>query len=370
MEFLDIFNIYLPVAEIQFNVILLFVIGFCVGVLGGFFGVGGGWIVTPALNIFGFPMDYAIGTDITHIFGKSIVATKIHSGMGNVDWKLGIFSIIFSVIGVEAGAQLIMYLKFTFGAEGLDIIIRWTYIALLFILGGLMLWDYYSNLAKKEKVPQDKYHPSKEKVISTKKDKKDKIPLPYKLQRMKFAPMVSFPVSGIKAVSIWIVFVIFFIAGVLQGLLGVGGGFIKMPAMIYLLGVPTVIAVGTDLFNVLITSIYGGFSYAIKGRVELIAAVIMFFGGAIGAAFGSTATKYVTGYRIRLLFALMIIVAGFSIVIKQMEKPLGIPALNDVSGIIVIGTSVIMTTIVIIRLIKSYLALEKKIRNFDPKKYE
>ena len=360
MEFLDIFNIYLPIAEMQFSVILLLLIGFCVGVLGGFFGVGGGWIVTPALNIFGFPMDYAIGTDITHIFGKSIVATKIHSGLGNVDWKLGAYSIACSIVGVECGAQLIMMLKRTFGAEGLDIIVRWSYILLLIVLGGLMLYDYFVIQKKVALEEEDKFqsHPEKEKISVRKKEKKEKVSLPKKLQKLNIPPMISFPVSGIKAVSFWVVFGIFFIAGVLQGFLGVGGGFIKMPAMIYLLGTPTVIA------------IYGGFSYAIKGRVELVAAVIMFFGGAFGAVFGSTATKYVRGYGIRLLFALMIVIAGISIVIKQMEKPFGMAVLNDISGYLVIGSSTVMTAIVLIKLLTSYLKIKKSELSFDASKYE
>ncbi|MBI5325092.1 MAG: sulfite exporter TauE/SafE family protein [Ignavibacteriae bacterium] len=361
---MDIFNIYLPVAEIQFNVILLFVIGFCVGVLGGFFGVGGGWIVTPALNMFGFPMDYAIGTDITHIFGKSIVATKIHSGLGNVDWKLGIYSILSSVIGVEVGAQIIMYLKKTYGGEGLDVIVRWSYIILLVFLGSFMLYDYF--VVQKRMSEEEKRTDNPQETHISKIQKKKKVALPIRLQGLKLFPMISFKASGIKAVSFWIVFVIFFIAGVLQGFLGVGGGFIKMPAMIYLLGVPTVIAVGTDLFNVLITSIYGGFSYAIKGRVELIAAVIMFFGGAFGAIFGSTATKYVRGYGIRLLFAIMIIVAGGSVVIKQLEKPLGMPLLNDVSGYVVVGAAIFMTTMVLWKLVVSYYQLKKSEMGFDP----
>jgi len=372
MEFLDIFNIYLPIAEIHFNVILLFVIGFCVGVLGGFFGVGGGWIVTPALNIFGFPMDYAIGTDITHIFGKSIVATKIHSGFGNVDWKLGVYSIVCSIFGVEFGAQVILYLKGEFGGEGLDVIVRWVYIVLLIFLGGLMLYDYFVVQKKMANEEDEKYihKPEKEKIITKKKEKAKKESLPKRLQKLNIPPMISFPISGIKAVSFWVVFVIFFIAGALQGFLGVGGGFIKMPAMIYLLGTPTVIAVGTDLFNVLLTSVYGGFSYAIKGRVELVAAVIMFFGGAFGAVFGSTATKYVRGYGIRLLFAIMIVIAGMSIVVKQFEKPWGLPWLNDLSGVLVIGASVVMTGIVLWKLLVSYLKIKKSLVDFDPKEFE
>ena len=86
---MSIFNIYLPVAGIHFNILLLILIGFCVGVIGGFFGVGGGWIITPALNIFGFHMAYAIGTGLADVFGQSLGAIKKHQRMGNVDWKLG-----------------------------------------------------------------------------------------------------------------------------------------------------------------------------------------------------------------------------------------------------------------------------------------
>ena len=102
---MGIFDIYLPIAGMQFNALILIAIGFSVGVLGGFFGVGGAWVVTPALNAFGFPMSYAIGTDLAHIFGKSIVATAKHRKMGNVDMKLGLISIVGSVIGVEIGAR-------------------------------------------------------------------------------------------------------------------------------------------------------------------------------------------------------------------------------------------------------------------------
>jgi uncharacterized protein len=368
-EEMDIFNIYLPIAEIQFSVVLLFVIGFCVGVLGGFFGVGGGWIVTPALNIFGFPMDYAIGTDITHIFGKSIVATKIHSGMGNIDWKLGSWSIICSAIGLECGAQLIMYLKKSFGAEGLDVIVRWSYILLLFFLGSFMLYDYF--VVQKRLAESDSSEKIKD-ISHKKKDKKEskskKPSLPHRLQQLRIPPMMSFPTSGIREVSFWVVFGIFFLAGILQGFLGVGGGFIKMPAMIYLLGMPTVIAVGTDLFNVLVTSVYGGFSYAIKGRVEIVAAIIMFFGGAIGAVFGSTATKYVRGYGIRLLFAIMVVIAGISIVVKQCEKPLHMPILNNISGYLVIGSAIVMTLIVIGQLLWNYIKIKRSELEFDPER--
>ncbi|MEJ2617697.1 MAG: sulfite exporter TauE/SafE family protein [Ignavibacteriaceae bacterium] len=149
---MDIFNIYLPVAGIEFNVLLLIVIGFCVGILGGFFGVGGGWIVTPALNIFGFHMAFAIGTDLSNIFGQSIGAVKKHQKMGNIDWKLGLISIITSIIGLEIGSEVIIALE---KAGDVGIIVRWCYMLLLSSLGIYMLYDFFIVHPKQLKQIED-----------------------------------------------------------------------------------------------------------------------------------------------------------------------------------------------------------------------
>ncbi len=350
---MDIFNIYLPVAGIEFNVLLLILIGFCVGVLGGFFGVGGAWIVTPALNIFGFHMSYAIGTDLAHIFGKSIVATKKHSKMGNVDWKLGLISIVASVLGVEAGSQIIMALE-KMGNVGS--IVRWSYIILLIGLSIFMFYDYFIVRPKQEK--ELKESESAEKATEP---KKNKIPLAKRLHKIKIPPMVSFPTSGIESVSLWIVLFIFFITGLLSGFMGVGGGFIRMPALVYLIGCPTAIAVGTDLMSVLFSGAYGCFTYALKGRVEILAAFFMLLGAAIGAQLGVTAVKYIRGYGIRLLFAIMIAFAGISVVIEQIYKMTNIPVYSGIAGALVIGASILMTLVICTKLF-SEVRKEKKIR--------
>ncbi|MFZ0453301.1 MAG: sulfite exporter TauE/SafE family protein [Ignavibacteriaceae bacterium] len=339
---MDILNIYLPVAGIEFNILLLIVIGFCVGVLGGFFGVGGAWIVTPALNIFGFHMSYAIGTDLAHIFGKSIIATKKHSKMGNVDWKLGLISIGASVLGVEAGSQIIMILE---KVGNVGSIVRWSYIILLLGLSIFMLYDYFivrpQNDSQNMKVSDDK---------KSTNSKKKKIPLSSRLHKIKIPPMVSFPTSGIESVSLWIVLFIFFITGFLSGFMGVGGGFIRMPALVYLIGCPTAIAVGTDLMSVLFSGAYGCLTYAIKGRVEIIAAVFMLLGASIGAQLGVTAVKYIRGYGIRLLFAIMIAFAGVSVVIEQVYKMTDIPIYSSIAGTLVIGASILMTLVICTKL--------------------
>ena len=325
---MDIFNIYLPVAGIEFNVLLLILIGFCVGVLGGFFGVGGAWIVTPALNIFGFHMSYAIGTDLAHIFGKSIVATKKHSKMGNVDWKLGSISIVASVLGVEGGSQVIMILE---KVGNVGAIVRWSYIILLIGLSIFMMYDYFV-IRPAQNVPS--------KPGSEDKPKKKKIRLSQRLYKVKIPPMMSFPTSGIESVSLWIVLFIFFVTGFLSGFMGVGGGFIRMPALVYLIGCPTAIAVGTDLMSVLFSGAYGCLTYAIKGRVEIIAAFFMLIGASIGAQLGVTAVKYIRGYGIRLLFAVMIAFAGISVVIEQVYQMTNIPIYSHLAGILVIGAAI------------------------------
>ncbi len=298
---LDFLNVYMPIAQMEFNALLLISIGFAVGVLGGFFGVGGAWIVTPALNIFGFPMAYAIGTDLAHIFGKSIVATAKHRKMGNVDAKLGILSIVGSVIGVEIGAQNVMWLT----RKGLaGPVVRYTYMVLLFGLGLYMLYDYFT---KDKRAAAQAAKMAARAAAPTAPRKAWNLP-----------PMIHFPASGIT-ISFWTVTGVFLFTGWLSGFLGVGGGFIRMPALIYLIGCPTAIAVGTDLFSVVFTGAYGCFTYGVKARVEIVAAILMLIGASVGAQIGVTAVKYVRGYGIRITFAIMIILAGTSVALKQFQ---------------------------------------------------
>jgi uncharacterized protein len=134
-----------------------------------------------------------------------------------------------------------------------------------------------------------------------------------------------------------------------------------MPALVYLIGVPTVIAVGTDLMSVLFSGAYGCFTYAVKGRVELIAAFFMLIGASIGAQIGATAVKYIKGYGIRLLFAIMIVCAGCSIALEQAYKITGTPILSTIAGIVLMGTAVSMTLIIITSLVMEFRK-EKKLR--------
>jgi len=294
---------YLPIAGVEIMGWKLILIGFTVGVIGGFFGIGGAFMVTPALNVFGFPMAYAIGTDMAHIAGKSIVATAKHRKFGNVDLKLGIIMIIGTVIGIELGATTIMWLE---RIGRVDAVVRYIYIALLFGLSSYMLYEYIKltrGAAREKKVVTDA----------------GKSALAIKMQNIKIPPMVYLSVSGFP-ISIWIIILVGAITGFVAGFLGVGGGFIRMPALLYVIGTPTRVAVGTDLFEVMVSGAYGAFTYALKGRVELVAAVIMLLGAAVGAQFGTLATQYVKGLQIRLYFAITMMLAAVSVIFKQIAS--------------------------------------------------
>jgi uncharacterized membrane protein YfcA len=294
-------EIFLPIAGVEIMAWKLILLGFTVGVIGGFFGIGGAFMVTPALNVFGFPMAYAIGTDMAHIAGKSIVATAKHRKFGNVDMKLGIIMVLGTAVGIELGATFIMWLE---KVGKVDAVVRYTYIVLLFSLSSYMLYEYF-KLTKG--VTKEKAHTISDAGPSG---------LALKIQSIKIPPMVHLKVSGFS-ISIWIILIIGAITGFIAGFLGVGGGFLRMPALMYVIGCPTRIAVGTDLFEVMISGLYGAFSYAIKGRVDIIAAVIMLLGASVGAQFGTLATQYVKGLKIRLYFAVTMALAGVSVIFKH-----------------------------------------------------
>jgi len=329
---MDLFTVYLPIAGMPFSVLLLLLIGFTVGVCGGFFGIGGAWIVTPALNIFGFPMPYAIGTDLAHMGGKSIVSTMRHGKFGNVDLRLGVSMILGTTIGMEFGAQLVMMLERAGLAES---VIRKAYIVFLGLIGSYVLYDYLSYTRRVSKAPAGAPPPAKETLAA-------------RLQRINIPPMVHFKASGITC-SLWLPVLVGLVTGIVAAVLGVGGGFIRMPALIYLIGCPTAVAVGTDLFEVMITGAYGAFTYAVKGRVELIAAIWMLLGAAVGAQMGTVAVKYVRGYSIRLLFATTIFIACASVILKQLEMQLA-------SSITILAAGIAISAVIISWLIKGVLA--------------
>src|SRR5437868_5216538 len=280
---------FFPISHAHVSPIYLVVVGFVIGVLGGFFGVGGSFIAGPALRAVGLHWNFAVGTDLAHIVGKSIDAARRHRALGNVDLKLGLLMAIGTIGGAEVGAQLIQMLK---RQGNVDFVVSVVSIVVYLTISIFMVWESRKTLRGSR---------GKKNVVLT-KDTSAFAPVTRSIQRLKIWPMVSLPTSGIKAISLWVILAVSFVGGLFSGFLGGGAGYIRMPSMVYVLGIPTHLAVGTDLFEIIISASYGTFTHAIKGNVDILIALVMHTGAAIGAQIGAISTQYFTGPKIRLAF--------------------------------------------------------------------
>jgi uncharacterized membrane protein YfcA len=231
-----------------------------------------------------------------------MVSTFRHSKFGNVDYKLGLIMIIGTVVGIEVGAQLVIWLE-RLGKVGP--VVRWVYVVVLFLIALMVFSDYWKATRKKKAGIVDEHGAVGFTWYKT-------------LHKIKIPPMMTFHVAGIHC-SMWLPIMVSFLTGILAGFLGIGGGLIRMPALVYLIGCPTHIAVGTDLFEVMISGLYGTFTYGMKGRIEIWAVFVMLLGAAIGAQIGTVATKYAKGYGIRIAFGLAVVACMISVILKQFK---------------------------------------------------
>jgi len=343
----------MPIAGVQVFWPGLIILGLGVGIIGGFFGMGGGWMVTPGLNILGFPMAFAIGTDITHMAGNSLISTMRHSKFGNVDYRLGLTMVIGTVCGFETGAQMIMWLE---RIGKVDMAVRCGYLGLL----TLIAWLIFTDVAKKRRKDREARAAGKTlDALST------GIEWHKTLHKIKIPPVIHFKRAGIRC-SAWLPIGVSFVTGWLAGVLGIGGGLVRMPALIYLLGCPTHVTVGTDLFEVVISALYGSASYTYKGRTELVAAMIMLVGASVGAQIGAVATKYVKGYGIRIFFGVAVVGCALSIIFKLIAAAHpGVRILfNNAATLLILGLVAAMSLYIFIRFIKGAreeLAMRRRI---------
>ncbi len=292
---------YFPIAGVTVNPLFLAGVGFLVGLLGGFFGVGGGFLAGPMMWLVGVPMNFVVGTDLAHMTGKSIVAARRHRVLGHVDVKLGVLMILGTLPGVEIGARVIEWLE---EMGNVDEVIGLAYLVILVVIGLFTAWESLRSLQM---------------VRTEQMEAKDALAfqgMTHRVRRFRLPPLVSFPDSGIESISIWIVLGVSFLTGLLAGMLGVGGGFVRMPMLVYVIGVPTHVAVGTDLFEIVISAGFGTITHALKGNVDILMALVMQTGAAIGAQIGATATRYFAGPRIRLLFSVLPFVGAILAALK------------------------------------------------------
>ena len=292
---------YFPIADVTVSPILLMSVGFLVGILGGFFGVGGGFLAGPMMFWTGVPMNFVIGTDLAHMTGKSLVAARRHRALGHVDYKLGLTMVMGTIVGVEIGARIIEALQ---ESGSLEYTIGITYVVILTLISGFTGWE---SIRAIQMVRTDQI--DVEDAVGFKG-------LSKRIQAVNIPPMVSFPASGIESISIWMVLGVGLFTGVLAGSLGVGGGFIRMPMLVYVLGIPTHVAIGTDLFEIIFSSGYGTITHALKGNVDILMALVMQTGAAIGAQIGATATRFFAGPKIRLAFSVLPLIGAILVVVR------------------------------------------------------
>jgi uncharacterized membrane protein YfcA len=273
--------------------------GFVIGILSGLFGVGGGFLLVPLLNVvFSIPYNIAIGSSLLQMVGTSTASTLKHRGYGHIDYKLAGFILMGSVVGVELGARVLMRLKnlgtITINTSTISTMDFWISIIYIFLLSLVGTSMFLESKKAKKRAPQGGIVES---VISQ------------KIRNIKIPPLISLPTSKIENISLWNLIFIGFGVGTLFGLLGAGGGFIMSPALIYLIGVPTSVAIGTSLFQTIFISGYGGLTHFLKGNVNFALVACVLVGSLVGSQLGAKIHNRLRGAYIRYYFSLVIFIA-------------------------------------------------------------
>lgn len=283
--------IYLPVALTSINILIPIGLGFFVGILSGIFGIGGGFLVTPLLIMLGIPPTIATATDTNAIVAASTSGTYAYWRVGNVDFKMGLYLLIGGLVGGILGVQVIKILRLTGNA---DFIIQISYVIMLGIVGIFMFFESLLGIMQK-------------------KSRNSEIERDSKMGRLfKSLPFqTNFKKSGVTHSSL--VPVIFGgLIGILAAIMGVGGGFLMVPVMLYILGMPMHIVVGTSLFQVLFICIEVTFLQAyINHTVDFILAVLLLMGSTVGAQIGVALGRRLKADQIKILLSIIILVVAF-----------------------------------------------------------
>jgi uncharacterized protein len=289
------YTIY-PNGDLAISLATLLILGFCLGLLGSLFGGGSSFLMAPVLNLVGnIPYNVAVGTDLSQMVGTATTANLRQRARGYVDVKLGLFLFLGSCLGLETGAQLLQFLKYageiTWGSRNLSlmqVVMTGVYVGMLAWIGSLVYRE--ARTVRKAEAPgvAPGAAPS---------------PITSRLQTVTLPPMVSLPLSGVEAVSLWVILGVGFVTGLFTGLLGVSGSFIRMPALIYVLGIPTVVSIGTNLLEFMILALYGALTHSVKGNVDLVLLVILLATSIPGSQCGVWLRKKLAGPGLQLLFA-------------------------------------------------------------------
>jgi uncharacterized membrane protein YfcA len=298
-------QIYLPIAELSVNIFLLLGLGAGVGFLSGMFGVGGGFLMTPMLMFIGIPPAVAVSTEANQIVASSASGALAHWRRQSLDMKMGMLLLVGGSAGSIFGVQLFAMLR---GLGQIDLIISLSYVGFLGIVGGLMFVESVRALLRRRRgITAARRSPGRSKRTWI-----DALPF-----KMRF-PRSQLYISVIPPI------VIGFFVGTLAAIMGVGGGFVMVPAMIYILRMPTNVVVGTSLFQILFVTALTTFLQASQNHtVDIVLALSLIVGGVIGAQFGARAGRHVKAEELRAALAFMVLAVcaklGWDLVVTPAE---------------------------------------------------
>ena len=292
-------EVYLPIAGMSVNVFLILGMGVLVGFLSGLFGVGGGFLLTPLLIMIGIPPAVAVASDSNQIVASSSSGAYSHKRMGNVDMRMGIVILIGGIAGSTIGVQVVKILR---QMGNFDFVLKAVYVVVLGGIGSYMLIE--SLKAMKGTMREEIEGESR-----------------FRRFVLRFPLKMEFKESGVK-ISVIFPLIMGLIVGFLAALMGVGGGFIMVPAMIYVLGMPTIKAIGTDLFQIVFTSISATVQQAIFNHtVDVGLAMLLLFGSTIGAQFGVRAGRRLKGKQLRILLAAIVLIVMMKMLYELIAMP-------------------------------------------------
>jgi len=294
-------QVYLPIAEMSVDVFLILGLGGGVGMLSGLFGVGGGFLMTPLLIFIGVPPAVAVGSEAAQITASSVSGVLGHMRRGNVDFRMGSVLLAGGIVGSTAGVQLFAFLR---SIGQVDLVVALSYVVLLGIVGALMLQESVRTLIRRHRTgtaTRGKLHQH---------NFLHGLPL-----KMRF-PKSKLYISSLLPLSVGM------FVGVLAALMGVGGGFIMVPAMIYLLGMPTSVVVGTSLFQIIFVTANVTFLQAYQNQtVDMVLALLLVVGGVIGAQIGVRVGAKLRGEQLRGLMALMVLSVAIKLAWDLVSTP-------------------------------------------------
>lgn len=293
-------QIYLPIAEISINIFLLLAMGGGVGFLSGMFGVGGGFLMTPLLMFVGVPPAVAVATEANQITAASVSGAVAHGRRGGIDYKMGTVLIVGGAVGSFFGSLLFTVLKAT---GQVDLMISLAYVVFLGSIGGMMFVESVRAILRNRRGEKPKPGRRTRTWIDA---------LPFKMRfrasKMYVSVLMPLAIGGL--------------VGVLAAIMGVGGGFIMVPAMIYLLNMPINVVIGTSLFQITFVTASVTFLHSVNTQtVDVVLALILLIGAVIGAQIGARVGLKLKGEQLRILLALLVLAVCFKMAIDLAVKP-------------------------------------------------